>query len=447
MNLAQLEKIDGAVPNRGQSWRFRFCGRFEIFDGREAAQQANNRKVQALFAILAYYAPRGISRQELGAILWPELGPEARSNNLRQTLSRAKSITGLQSIDGSRVHCGFADGFLWSSDIDRADSTFMPGFQGDWFDKVRSARTRVSVAPITESFANILEWMSQTDPERALGMLRENLELAIGLPVSDMRRILGRLNGVRSLPGWFAYFRATIREDGYSSAEADFRRVLTQAERIGDFLLGVQTAAQLVICLVRQGKMPEAREMGALCETIAVRSGNAALRPTATQIQAMVLLHGGQLNAGLELLERAESEYRLTMDAVLMRTLRGLYLALYGRHSEADECLEWPRKYLEETGHGLIQVTSAIAQIKARAQDVDPRLAIEEHERVLRITESFFNEWHAAVANEELAMAYLRVGEVPLAQQKVAAAKKVRRTMAMGYTPLDTFRLRSAGRR
>jgi hypothetical protein len=160
-----------------------------------------------------------------------------------------------------------------------------------------------------------------------------------------------------------------------------------------------------------------------------------------------VLLHGGQLNAGLELLERAESEYRLTMDAVLMRTLRGLYLALYGRHSEADECLEWPRKYLEETGHGLIQVTSAIAQIKARAQDVDPRLAIEEHERVLRITESFFNEWHAAVANEELAMAYLRVGEVPLAQQKVAAAKKVRRTMAMGYTPLDTFRLRSAGRR
>ena len=401
--------------------------------------------MQALLAVLAFSGPSGASRQELGKILWPELGSDARSNNLRQTLLRAKRILGETSIDSSRTHCGFAAGFSWSSDLDAIDDSFMAGFEGEWFARVRGSRARRLTQTITESFLNLLEWLSQTDPERTIGLMRENLGITIGLSVQDLERVLARVGDAKLLPGWYQFFKAGLRTAGYVTAEREFRDVLAIAEKSGDFLLGVQTAAQLVICLVMQGRLAEAHAMGQACEALAIRSGDPALRPTATQIRAIALLHDGQLNEGLALLERAEGAYALTMDAVVMRTLRAHYLANYGRPAEADRLLELPRKYLAETGHGLVEVTTALANAKLNANAIDPGLAIEEHQKVLALTESTFNEWHTVIANEELAMAYLKIGEVPLAKQRAIQARKVRRTMSMGYTPLDRVRLSRRG--
>jgi hypothetical protein len=425
-------------------WKLQLCGDFELRRPDGISVPVANRKVQALLSVLAIHRESGVGRGELAAILWPELSVAKRGNNLRQTLLRAREVIGHDAIVSSRTDCRFSNDLSIEADVDSGGprGLFMPGFDGPWFDRIRQRGVR-SGGPtlLTSSFLNLLEWFSDHDPARMLGLMRENLGMTLGMSTDDRRRILERVADDRALPGWLTFFRAQLLDQGYAKAAAQFRELLTVAELHGDHVLGVQVAAQLVNCSMMQNRIAEALTTAAWCMRLAEKSGDPSVIPTATQIQAMALLHGGRPAEGFLLLERAEQQYSIYLDSVIMQALRGYHLLTYGRMAEADQCMEIPRKVRNETGHGLLQIICSIVDAKMAERDRDPRDSIEGLLRAAETTNTFEDRRYVVVAHEELAMAYGRVGEVDLAKERAVSANRIRRTMAMGYTPWDQLRL------
>ena len=316
----------------------------------------------------------------------------------------------------------------------------MPGFEGEWYEKFRRGKSPTR-GSLIDSFRLMLEWTVQNDPDRMIGLMRENLGMTVGLNKSDLRNLLNFVPANSSLPGWFTFFRAGLLDEGYGKAEEDFQTVLTASQASGDLLLGVQTAAQLCICATLQNRYLQATRYAEICSTLAQKSGDLTNLPTAIQIEAMAMLTHGRASEGFIQLERAENHYRVHLDAVMMRALRGYYLSTYGRITEADKVLEIPRKVRDETGHGVLKMICSLADARILARDLDRRETVNVYEKVTALSENFSDRRFTVVSNEELALAYLRLGDVPLAKQRAVQAKKLRKSMAMTYTPWDQMRL------
>ncbi len=426
------------------TWRLQLLGRFHLISSEGRDVTPTNRKVQALLAILALHTDQGVAREELGRILWPEMPADKRDNNLRQTLARARAVVGPENIDSNRSLCCISSHFRIEVDVcngqDAPEKGFMPGFEGEWFEKFRRGSRQHSTLLIS-SFCQMLDWLAVHDPARMLGLMRENLGMTIGLGLDDRRRILTSVKEDLALPGWLTFFRAGLLDEGYTSAEAQFHEVLRTAESKGDLVLGVQASAQLCICAMLQSKFHEAQAYANLCSALASKSNDKAVIPTSIQVQGMALLHRGRQAEGFALLERAEQEYKQYLDSVIIRCLRGYYLATYGHYTEADQCMEIPRKVRDETGHGLIRLICGLADAQIVSHSQDVKEALHHHQKVMEWSEAFHDRRFTVVSTEEVAMTYLKLGEVPLAKQSAVAAKRLRKSMAMTYTPWDQMRL------
>lgn len=317
----------------------------------------------------------------------------------------------------------------------------MPGFEGEWFDRIRRHRSGASRPPLLDNFVGLLEWLAENDPDRMLGMMRENLGLTIGVDFRDRQRLLSKTSGGHDLPGWKAFFTAGVLEGRYPSAHDQYRAILTAAEATGDRLLAVQTLAQLCICEMLMNRFSEAEQYARRCLSIAAAPGTAAMVPTATQINGMVLIHGGRPAEGFPLLERAEQLYPVSLDSAIIQGLRAFYLATYGRLTEADRCLETPRKVATDTGHASLKIVCGLAEALILANDTAALDSIDRLKRLARLAAFHQDSRHTVVTNEELAKAYLRTGETQLARERAVEARKLRMSKAMAYTPWDRMRL------
>jgi tetratricopeptide (TPR) repeat protein len=216
---------------------------------------------------------------------------------------------------------------------------------------------------------------------------------------------------------------------------------LAAAEANGDRLLAVQAMAQLCICAMMTNRFAEAEEYAHLASSLAASTSDPAIIPTATQINGMALIYRGRPAEGLPLLEKAEQQYPVSIDSVIIQALRAFYLSTYGRLTEADRCLEVPRKIAAETGHASLQLVCGLADSAILAHDAGALDAIDRLKRLARLADIHEDSRHTVVANEELAKAYLRTGDIPLAKERAVQAKRLRKSMAMAYTPWDQMRL------
>lgn len=425
-------------------WNLKLIGRFQLTSPAGVPVVISNRKVQALIAILSLNRPLGMNRDELSRILWPAMTVAKRSNNFRQTLARAREAIGADHVESNRTHCFLAETFELHidvvADLESGNPHFLPGFEGDWFDQIRKG-TKSNSVQLIASFLQVLQWLAQHDPSRMLGFMRENLGMTLGFTLAERKGILGSVREDPALPGWATFFRATLLDGGYAKAEEDFRRVLTMAEASGDILLGVQASAQLCISGMLQSRFSDAHGFASLCAGLAAKSGDKGLVPTATQIQGMAFLLRGRQEEGFAQLEMAEQQYKVYLDSVIIRALRGYFLATYGRFTEADQCLEIPRKMRDETGHGLLKMICALADSQILGRNQDIRDSIDHHRKTVEFSEAFHDARFTVVSNEELALAYLKLGEVPLAKPRAITAKQLRKSMSMSYTPWDQMRL------
>ena len=430
------------------TWTLKLYGNFELRSPDGTHVPLANRKVQALVAILALNLREGMGRAEIGQILWPASSVAKRQENLRQTLARARKSLGAENLTVSRSHCRLADSFHVRSDFAdsslRSHSVFMPGFEGDWFDRVRGESSAVIDRSVLDSFLHVLEWLSGHDPNRMLALMRDNHGLTFGLRCPDRVRLLGRVTDESVLPGWKDFLSTGLwgMRDDVPQAAQNFRRIVSIAETHGDTLLAVQASSQLSLCLVWQNKCAEALEVIDWCCATASKTSDKELWATATQMKGNILIHNGQLDAGLPLIERAEQLYKDPIDSTIMRVLRGSYLASGGRRSEAARCLEMPGGK-RETGHAFLDTIWLLATAVLESKDQDGRESIQDFHQVADQTVAYGNAQLTIIAEEELAKAYLRTGDVSEARTRAGRARKLRQRLSLSYTPWDEVRLSS----
>jgi hypothetical protein len=436
-----------------QNWQIRLFGRFELtspFGG----VTLPTRQTEGLVAALVLNRRYGLSREDLGQILWPESPRTKQLDNLRQVLAFARKALGHASLECSRTHCRLADGFLFQTDIENPDlrsgPSFLPGFGGEWFEAVRVGfgsdgeveSPDPDSSPIS-SFVKLLEWYAGRDSAKMLGLLRENQSLSFGLSGQHVRRLLSRIKDPGEHGNWVAFFESCAMMGSGSVLLASRRLsgIAAAAELDRDYLLSVQAGAQVCAAANLQNRFEEANQVAAWCLNVATRAKDKRLLPTATHLQGTTLASLGELDRGLQVLAKAEQMYTDELDSAVMRALRACYLAFNGRSGEADRLNERPSRLGNEAGHGYLKSICSLTQGQIRLNEVGAEEAIEQLESAVRTAETYGNNHLVVPAREALAQAYKGVGEAHLAESEMAQARRIRISMAMSYTPLDSARL------
>lgn len=434
------------------TWKLRLFEKFELLDPQGRSVRFPTRKADAALAILVLRRRFGLTREELGEMLWPSAPEARRRDNLRQTLLFLRKALGEESLEATRTHCRLASTFRLTTDLEdestRLGATLLPGFDGEWCELAREEygtkqkSQPKGVTPIG-NFIAILDWYVDREPERMLGLMRENLPLVLGMALEDHRRLLGRIKRPGNQSGWKDFWQANLVMAGGSVDMGGklLRAVIEQAERERDPLLGVQASAQVCLSSVMQNKFEQARAAGALCQDWASRSRDARLMPTAIQIQGIASLHKGDLKEGLMMLERAEQMYRDPLDSAVMMALRAYYLSCHGLDSTAQQLLTLPSQLAAETGHKFLEALcslthSQISFHQSRLMDVVPEI-----QESIKLTRALANSHLEVPSRELLAQVFQRAGEKSLAKQEMNKARRIRLSMSMAYTPIDRLRL------
>jgi DNA-binding SARP family transcriptional activator len=147
--------------------RVHLCGPLRIeLDGRRVERALPGRQGRLLFAYLLLERHRGVSRDELVALLWPSLPPPSAGLTLRALLSKLRDALGRTAVSGTsqlRVDLGdepWIDTEVAAASVDRSDRAlaveawreawsaaqvavsiasqrFLPGEDGDWVEEKR----------------------------------------------------------------------------------------------------------------------------------------------------------------------------------------------------------------------------------------------------------------------------------------------------------------------
>src|SRR5215467_14521579 len=72
-------------------------------DDQPIAGGAAQRRNLALLAILAVHAERGITREKVGTLLWPDVDEVSTRNNLKQALHVLRRDLGAEAVIGTGV--------------------------------------------------------------------------------------------------------------------------------------------------------------------------------------------------------------------------------------------------------------------------------------------------------------------------------------------------------
>jgi hypothetical protein len=155
-------RCGGAVGLSAQSARVHLCGPMRIeLDGERVEQALPGRQGRLLFAYLLLERDRGVSRDELPALLWPERPPPSAGVTLRALLSKLRAALGTEAVSGTselRIDLGdstWVDAEAAVSAVQRSDRAaaigslreawsaaqvalsiasrrFLPGDDGEW---------------------------------------------------------------------------------------------------------------------------------------------------------------------------------------------------------------------------------------------------------------------------------------------------------------------------
>ncbi len=440
------------------TWEARFFGSVELLNPQGTGVDFPNRKVAALFALLALQRDYGCAREEAAQIIWPHSSPENQRNSLKQALSLLRKAIGSESVLSGRDHLRLADGFRLKTDVENAGMRrgrhFMPGFDGWWFDQYRVAPEAENEIAETEpnphqAFSALANWYLEHNPNRGLAFLSENLGMALGLPgkTRDLIR-LARPSNPR-WTGWRLFFQGSYELGSKNVVVGGSlcKRAAEHAMVEKDFSLAVQAMTQCALSESLQNRMPRALTTARHCLDIAERSKDRELKATASQMFGNILVHSGDLKEGLYYLEVAEQIYADPVDTLIIQALRAYYLTTYGKVHEGQVVLEaLGNANAQLVGHPFLDSIrgSALAQVYLRESAVEPAIAIGNSS--LEQAKAMNNNHQIILANETLAIAYHRAGEAQISEQKLTEARRLRQSLSMSMTPWDSARARLVAR-
>ena len=323
----------------------------------------------------------------------------------------------------------------------------MPGFEGEWFERVgRRSANPVPPARLLDSFLHLLLWLADHDPGKMLGHMRDNHGLTFGLNYTDRGYLLAKATEDPSLSGWKGFFGAGLYSahgEQMESVAHRHTRVVSVAEGNHDLALAVQASSQVSLCLAWQNRFPEALSTVDWCLATATSCSNKEVWATATQMKGNILVHGGRIDDGLALLERAEQMYRDPIDSAMMRALRGFYLASVGRSEESANLLDPKLRSILGAGHSFLNILWELANATACSREIHPEESLEQFERLVATARVYGDAGLLMLTLEELSRAYARTGEDVMAGSHLNEARDLRRALARPFTPWEKMRLAS----
>lgn len=417
----ELDLRDGAVLRSpdGEVVRFRY------------------RKVLKLLKAVVESPSATIDKDEVAALLWPDVCDQARQVSLRQALHQLRASMGaeIESVDGDLVLRSPSVRVLRKTG---AESAASEKSEEDW-----AAQSPVS------GFRQMLHWFAERDPLQMLDLMRANMDLAMGIWPSDLRVLLEtaarRLPINHRLPGWVAFWRgyeAVLSQD-IERASSLFNLAVELAVSEKDYMLAVEALLWLgssEILLLRYDSAQRIADRGS--HMVALLTDR-SLKGKIDQLRGTILIHQARTHEGLSVLEQVGGADGRLLDQAQAEALRGLYHACAGHSEIALRLLEVPERIADETKHfrlesicGLARGYAVLAmQEAAQAVEVlDPLIAKAAHAQL----------YHFEIyAREAAAVALWKQAERPNAHEQLSSAQKKRKSLKMGYTEWDKQRLRA----
>jgi len=181
MTVAPLQHTSGpaaaALPIGQAAWHLRLLGRFELDDGQQCLTRLRSRAAMALVARLAMAPAREHGREELAALLWPDVDQQTGRNRLRQTLSLLRAVLEppgappLIHADRRVLRC--VPGALWCDAVafeqafragrptearNLYGGELLPGFYDEWViderERLQALADRLPESPVAASAAS-----------------------------------------------------------------------------------------------------------------------------------------------------------------------------------------------------------------------------------------------------------------------------------------------------
>ena len=435
-----------------QHWQVHLFGKFELRDPVGDLVTLPHRKAEGLFAILLLSKPDGVWREHAAEALWPDRSSDARRVNLRQTLAMLRKCLGPEAIESSRTHCGFAPGFLVISDMEdeslRSGNAFMPGNTGRWFETFRNEgrldeQDNLPKSAALDCFVETLDWFSTNDPSGMYSMMRSASMASHGISSANLRRLIERAGPSRQLPGWRTLWAAYAAESEGSSALSPegFRSAMRLGEEHQDYVLALEAAYNLCAAMVVQNRISLARSLAERATFYASKGGLEHMLPRATGLQGIVHVAAGDRDFGLQQMKRAENQEGEFFGRVTMRAMRAFFEASFGLYEEAQNTLVLPLSVAAESGHGMIDMISSLAQATIGSVVGDPLDYVPAMERAIQLSMVMQNSYARTYAHETAGKISVRLGEPLKAKEQFEVAKRIRRHGGMVYTPWDRMRL------
>jgi hypothetical protein len=461
------------VAMSSNKWSLKMLGSFELRDPDGSLVVLSTRKVQRLLAILALSPGHSVTRTELQTELWSDASADKQQASLRQALKMLRKSLGEDAITSTRDRCELSRSFPLECDaaecemlISRPDlprpeveyDEFMPDAFEPWFVRKRARYRQAFSSSSGKGYGDsnlpllgllsLMRWYADTDPPKALQLMRDHGHLIQGIPPRELQPVIE--NAIAGTPpdhpllGWAFLWRGLciMNTKDLSAGEVFLRRAFELGKMHGDEALQVEAGANLAAGQIVSGKALAAERTVAMVRGVAEQTRDKYLMSRSYSIAGINLVHQGQVENGLRMMEQAHREIESsTTEHAQLEVLRALFMATAGYSEAALDVLEGPERLASQSGHWNITEISLLTRALIAVREREPDLAIGLLQDLVVRTSSAHSAHLEIYAREALALVTWRKAEKSATVEQLKTSGKLRRALGMGMTEWDRSRL------
>ncbi len=388
------------------------------------------RQVAELLALLATAGPTGVERCQLGRQLWPSSPRAQRLLNIRQSLSRLRSVVGADLVFADRQRCGL-DAEVNVHVVGEVTSAGVP--------QLALGQNHL------DDFGDMVELLADTDPIAALQRLNSNVRLGTCISPKQLTRIAANWHVDARFgeeeKGWIYFWQGCGRLAGDVVGACRFlNHSRGLAIKCHQWDLLCESTFWLGINRILLGDLAGAKRLGEQANLLQSRQFPAGAARMNTLL-AHTSLHAGDTQSALLFLSRiANDGHQSAADRMMNEALRALYLAYDGQLGCAERLLDQIRTNtpgkdakpiegyltLADTVIGTMDYSRASF---ARAEDVASAFSTRSDKQMELYT-------------RELIWVRARENEKPIyARTQISRIKSLRNSIGLAQTAWDRSRL------
>lgn len=382
------------------------------------------RKVGELLIALVDRHGQLIDRQEISTKLWPMSSPSVRLSNLRQALSKLRTVVGGENILSNRACCGLSLGFQVSV---RPEN-----------EQMRQPKA------IASSLMNFLGHLSDGSPVQFFETLRVNADSAFDLPADSMLEMVDRASELLPVQhpaqGWAHYLRGVGTIGNVPMSRNHFARSLRSAIDAQDQDLFQRSVHWSGACLILLGRVDTAVKLAHEAEKGA-GSVQGYCRNWITSLKGTAYLHAGMFRESAETMRQISYSDALSEEEWRQHEgLRAFYLATTGHDDEAVRVAETVRAQGTGTSFDRASVLAYLATATVSAR-TEPGSATQSLRNWTSVAESHGETHFLLYGLEALGLAQALEGDTEGSLETMDRSTLLRNDLKTVKTRWDRHRL------